>query len=79
MGGSGVERGPPSREATESSRREGSVKVAVNEGVDITMKGLHQSRVRYQKVTAAPTTTPARSQRVSVNTDNKKVKTFIVD
>ena len=55
------------------------VKVNVNEGVDITMKGLHQSRVRIQKVTAAPTKTPARSHRVSVNTDNKNMKTFIVD
>jgi hypothetical protein len=47
-------------------RAEGQVIVIVNEGGDIKMKGDHQSRVRNQKVTAAPTTTPAKSQRVFV-------------
>lgn len=42
------------------------VNVNVNEGGEIKMKGDHQSRVRNQKVTAAPATTPARSQRVLV-------------
>jgi hypothetical protein len=42
------------------------VNVNVNEGGEIKMKGDHQSRVRNQKVTAAPTTTPARSQSVLV-------------
>jgi hypothetical protein len=51
-------------------RAEGQVIVIVNvnEGgeIKIKMKGNHQSRVRSQKVTAAPTTTPARSQSVLV-------------
>jgi uncharacterized protein with beta-barrel porin domain len=38
----------------------------VNEGGEIKMNGNHQSLVRSQKVTVAPTTTPARSQRVFV-------------
>jgi hypothetical protein len=44
------------------------VVVNVNEGgeIKIKMKGDHQSRVRNQKVTVAPTTTPAKSQRVLV-------------
>jgi hypothetical protein len=42
------------------------VNVNVNEGGEIKMKGDHQSRVRSQKVTAAPMTTPAISQRVFV-------------
>jgi len=38
----------------------------VNEGGEIKMNGNHQSLVRSQKVTVAPTTTPAKSQRVLV-------------
>jgi hypothetical protein len=49
--------------------------VNVNEGGEIKMKmeGNHQSRVRSQKVTAAPTTTPARSQRVFVMAEMRRV------
>jgi hypothetical protein len=51
-------------------RAEGQVIVIVNvnEGgeIKIKMEGNHQSRVRSQKTTVAPTTTPARSQRVFV-------------
>jgi hypothetical protein len=51
------------------------VNVNVNEGreIKIKMKGNHQSRVRSQKVTAAPTTTPARSQRVFVMAEMRRV------
>jgi hypothetical protein len=53
------------------------VNVNVNEGGDfkikIKMKGNYQSRVRSQKVTAAPTTTPARSQRVFVMAEMRRV------
>ncbi len=58
-------------------RAEGQEIVIVNEGGDIKikikMKGNHQSRVRSQKVTAAPTTTPARSQRVFVMAEMRRV------
>jgi hypothetical protein len=45
----------------------------VNEGGEIKMNENHQSRVRSQKVTAAPTTTPARSQRVLVRAIMRRV------
>ena len=53
------------------------MKVNVNEGADTTMKGLHQSRVRIQKVTAAPTTTPARSQRVLVIAEIRRAMVIV--
>ena len=45
----------------------------VNEGGEIKMNGNHQSLVRSQKVTVAPTTTPARSQRVFVMPEMRRV------
>ncbi len=51
--------------------------VNVNEGGEIKMKGDHQSRVRNQKVTAAPTTTPARSQRVLVIAEIRRAMVIV--
>jgi uncharacterized protein with beta-barrel porin domain len=45
----------------------------VNEGGEIKMNGNHQSLVRSQKTTVAPTITPARSQRVLVMAEMRRV------